>query len=255
MSVQFALPSAFMTRTTSVSTVRSFAMWLKVTSYGDWTDSVTIGNGGVDDQFWGVECDAAGNMYFQCNGAGTYASSTIQTGSYTGWIYVCGTISGLTNGSTFTIYYKTQAGSWTTPTALTLSGSITQGEISFGGFAGFAGFINGTFRSKHVRLWTSALSSAEFQAEAASLTVVRTSGLYFSNDGDTAANVGTDQSGGGNNFTITGTPTDQADEPLGGGGGSTPRRRSLLGVGRHHDPLVERVPVTDPRWQRIRSAA
>lgn len=210
MSVQFAVNTQHMNRTTSVPQGSGATMcaWLKVTSYADWGNPLAISAGGAN--FLGVEWDSGGNVYFHSNTNTGYQSTTFSTGSYTGWMFVAfvASSSGLQG------YYHKAGGSWTVATNLTDSQS-NRGTLTDLGLAwepAFGDSANGTVRMRCMRVWNTTLTQTELQAERDSATPVKTSNLTFNNNGTAASTVGTDSTSTGN-MTVAGTPTDQSDEP------------------------------------------
>ena len=213
MSVQFTCNTQHMQRTTSVPQGSGATMccWLKITSYANWGNPMSVSNDGSN--FFGMEFDSGGNVYFHVGasaGAG-YTSSSASTGSYTGWWFVAfvASSSGLQG------YYHKVGGSWTAATNITDPLPTQTGTADTLGFAWesyFGGSANGTIRMRCMRVWNVTLTATELQAERDSATPVKTSNLTFNNNGTAASTVGTDSTSTGN-MTVTGTPTDQSDEP------------------------------------------
>lgn len=118
------------------------------------------------------------------------------------------------NGANWEFYVKlASSGSWTgpitqtrdtwTPDNINISGSIVAGEAD----------IDFPLRVAKIVFWSAAKSAAAAQSEATVRDLVETSNAWFYNRCNAAATVGTDGSGAGNNFTVTGTPTDNSDDP------------------------------------------
>jgi hypothetical protein len=157
---------------------------------------------------------------------GGYANNQIWTDSYAGWAHVAWTFAaGAGNHKSF---YHRDGGSFVT--GVTLTGTtFTQSSAFINAWPPDGGDA-ATVDYAVLKIWSAVLNTTEIQTEFASRAAVRTSNLYFYNACTNAATVGTDGSGSGNDFTITGTPTAQSDDPWGGGAASPPMggSRNLL---------------------------
>lgn len=125
------------------------------------------------------------------------------------------------SGTTLTAYWSPD-GSATVYTATSTAGNFTPTLLSFGN-DGTGFFLNGSLA--YVRAWQDAMNQAQFEAEWASTTTVRTTNHLWhwrlNNNTDTA-----DLSANGYNPTVGGTLTTETGPSIGGGGGSTQAPRS-----------------------------
>lgn len=197
----------------------------KVVTYGDWGTFFGIIQNGTNFTHL-AEFDAAGTLHIGRQGdvAPGYDEINIWTDSYTGWfdlVVICTT-------GTAQVYYRRDGGSWTTSVSRTMP-TLAVAQMCIGFPDVFAPGV-GTFRCAKAAVWTSALAEATAKAEGDARTLGTSTNCIFYNEfSGTAPN--TDASGAGNNWTLVGSPTSNADDPWPAPGGALVTRKSLLGVG------------------------
>lgn len=175
-----------------------------------------------------VAADSNGQTlaYFTIDGSLT-SSTTMTAGN---WYRVAISIPS-TGGSTATgtLYTATEAGA-TSSTSGTVSAGNDADRVTIGGRGNgdTSEWWNG--RVAHARMWEAALSQAEVEAEWASTTPVRTSGLWA--DWPLLVHTDlTDASGNGRNLSAGSTATTtEADPPLGGSVSGDVALASTFGV-------------------------
>lgn len=186
--------------------------WYKITSYQDWGELFALlGATGADYCYF--EANSAGSLdLVRRNGSGgSFAASNFWSDSYAGWAFLAVT----SDGTTLRPYVMREAdlGTLTALTTLTTN-TYTTTHIGVGAYdlnATPGG--DGNFRVAGLKCYDRALTSGELLTEAGSLAPVSTSNLSWANDCQSASTVQVDESGTDGDFTKTGTPTDNADEP------------------------------------------
>jgi hypothetical protein len=151
------------------------------------------------------------------------ASTTIRAASNGVWI----DIGARPSGSNTDYYVKlASSGSWPGSPVSVARPSMTPSDAYFGKWPALSGSDTGVIRYGKIVLWDTAKSVGAVQGETAGRSLQDSANVWFYNDCTLAgSSVGTDNSGAGHNFTVTGTPTLQADDPgfPAGGGSSVPR--------------------------------
>jgi hypothetical protein len=148
----------------------------------------------------GVRTDTDGDSLqgFVNEGTETPNIATITDTSWFFWAIVG-------NGSTITLYYQKEGGSWATP--------VTAAQTSFVPSNWYLGdtSVNTPFVGEiaDVRMWSTALSASQLIAERASSTVVNTTSLLSNHPfkSATEATALSDSSGNGYTLTKVGTPS------------------------------------------------
>lgn len=177
--------------------------------------------------YWLVTPGGDNILYFD---GSTVGSGEIRNPCGTSWIDVAWT----RNGSNMDFYHKLGTdSSWSGPFSIT-SSSFTPTTFTFSGSTNFPTDGDATMRIGKTVIWSVSHTSAELLDETTSRDLVNTGNVFFYNRCTDASTVGTDAGGGGNNFTITGSPTTVADDPgfpASGGGGGPNVTSSRLAVG------------------------
>lgn len=125
------------------------------------------------------------------------------------------------SSSTFAYYYKLASSStWTGPNNA-VGSSLDFTNFAFCYYVSDPTSVDFPVRYGKIVLWGTNQAEATIQGETASRGLVASANAWFYNDCTAASSVGTDGSGASHDFTVTGTPTDNADDPgfpAGGGG-------------------------------------
>jgi hypothetical protein len=195
-------------RAYTIATGSHYSVYCRVkfpTIASTWACAHEISNGSSQ---CGLYLDGGGgNVVWDNSGSGT----TVVTGASAGAWYDFAIIK---NASTVDIYYKVSTtSSWSGPVSATLP-SFTPATITLGDYPDASSLCNKPTRYGKIVVWSTTQSAGVVQAEATARALQASSNVWFYDSCSSAATFGTDGSGSGNNFTITGTPADNADDPF-----------------------------------------
>jgi hypothetical protein len=187
----------------------------KVVTYGSWLALF----GAIEDtsNFMQFEADGSGDLHIGRQGPGIpYDEISIWSDGFTGWFDFLA----IASGGTVQVYYRRDGGSWTTSVTRTMP-NIAEAQIHSGFPDAFpSGDSNGVFRLAKLAVWTTNLAEATGKAEGDARTLGTSGSCIFYNEcSGTAPNV--DASGAGNNWTLVGSPTSNADDPWSAAGGTS----------------------------------
>lgn len=212
MTIQFAVTagSPRMARATNIPQLTGswWASWIQIVSYGTGNGVVFTLEGAVTRQFLRIEQEVTNelNLYTR-NGIATPTQATnIWNDGRTDWNFLCI----VPNTTTVEIYLMNQAATTLTHTSHSfVDGISTMTSMSYGdGINNFPTTSDGTCNYAGNSIGTAVLNEAQVYALSRSLKPKIWSDLNFWNhDLVAGGSVGTDFSGTGGNFTVTGTPT------------------------------------------------
>jgi hypothetical protein len=179
---------------------------IKIVSYGSWgTIFGAIEN--LSNFAHVAEWSAAGDLHIARQGPGIdYDETSVWTDGYTGWfdfLAIC-------SGGTVQVYYRRDGESWVTSASQAMP-NVAEAQI-YAGMADLAAPGNGTFRLAKYAIWNTALSEATGKAEASARALgTSTSCIFFNQCSGTSPH--SDASGNGNDWTLVGSPSSNADDP------------------------------------------
>jgi len=199
-----------MTRATSVPThdASTIVAFVKVTAYEDFMSLLGYRHANGDaTEIWS---DATGVIRGELFFGGPV---TMFSGSPTDWLKVAITTEVSGGDRILRTYYQTWDGTFTTGGTDTVNVTSAFSEIYVAAHPDFLSSMEGDFRFAGIKIWNDTLSSAEVEAEFAQRTPVITTNCVFANECTGAATVNVDASPVAENMTVTGTPTDETDDP------------------------------------------
>ncbi|HEY3499628.1 MAG TPA: DUF4038 domain-containing protein [Polyangiaceae bacterium] len=187
----------------------------KITSYENFGDIISLENG--LNELLLLEFTSAGELYIGSQDDGAFSSVNFWTNSYAGWFdwYIISDATGVHVG------YRQAGGAWQTPSSAA-SVAFTVAQLRLGASTNYQSDSNGQIRYGVICVWNTsrpggaadlAAARVVLQNECDSRALTTTTGSIFYNDCDTASTFGTDGSAAAANLTVTGTPTDNADDP------------------------------------------
>jgi hypothetical protein len=191
---------------------RAGCFWIKINAgFTDFTEA------------WGsgVAANFEDDLYCTTNG-GSLAFDGRQTGAHVDmWTIVAGEwrffAFSITN-SAVTLWWSDAndpSGTLHTDTSDTLTASYPIGNIALGGNSSQNHFLQCSM--KYARYWNAPMTQAEFLAERASPTIVKTTGNYYAPDLSSVSTYTTDLSAAGVSITVigSGATNDSSEPPLG----------------------------------------
>lgn len=234
-TVQFdpADGSVRMHRDTNLPGVQSTTVVIvaKVTSYEDFFALVSLLSGGGNaTEIWG---DASGDVNAELDFGGAIELANGETGWFCA-AFVLSANGGVTDMATrYRVFGGTSAA----------GGTDTEGvnnfsRIRIGANDTFLTDMEGQFRFAKIAIWNAALTTTQVDAEFSNRALQLSTNCVFYNDCTSAANIGVDGSPVADNMTVTGTPTDNADDPwtdpgamVGTSAGAATASATLTGAG------------------------
>lgn len=180
--------------------------WCKITSYGG-GDFVFNYDGFQDSvPIW---TNTTNTVLSGAVFGGHSGSTSILTGSNTHWVFVCIVA---VNGVGPTFYWRLEGASTLSTASLADAQVVGVSDMLLMSANGSSGFAD---RVTAYKEWatSTALTPAQILAESSQNAPIVATGLVNYLPCDAGHTIGVDQSGGGNNWSVTGTITTNADEP------------------------------------------
>lgn len=193
---------------------KSWCGWWRLLTYGSPSDFIRLFDALAFDEVIVGQLFSSGEINYAITNGGP--SGTLVTGTNTAWIFYAVTIDTTAQNATISLRAEL-ATSLTTITAPAGTFLNPVGEFRLMG-AGFP-FHQ---RMSAYKEWTGNITPTQFLAESGQKAPIVTSGLANYLSCDVGSTVGQDQSGNAADWTVIGTVTTNADEPvmtLPGGGG------------------------------------
>jgi len=191
----------------------AFGVRIKIVTYANYGDAFGFFQSSSQFNMWEYDNTGGGRLVVNKQDDSGFAENAIWTDARTTW----NDLIAYTSGTNVVTEYRELGGSWTAgPTIArpTVSGSplaATKMHVIFP--SEFSADGNGTIRFAKIVIYKGTTTQSTLRAEMDSRSLLTSTNVTFYNDCTGASpNVENGSSGDGN-FTLTGTPTSNADDP------------------------------------------